>query len=82
VWKPTHSAKRVPVKNHPGIYRRGARYSFTYTDPTRAQRYGSAATLAQARKAKAARTADVALGEFRELSKVLVRDFAASWVAT
>jgi integrase len=76
------SARRVPVKKHPGIYRRGGRYSYTYTDPMGRQRYGSAATLAEAVKEKAAKTADVARGEFRETSKVTVADYAASFLPT
>jgi integrase len=67
---------------YPGIYKRGSRYSYTYTDPRGSQRYGSAATLAEARAAKSARSADVARGEFRELSKLAVSDYARSWIAT
>jgi integrase len=75
------SAPRVPVKNAPGIYKRGSRYSFTFTDHLGRQRYGSAATLAEAKRAKAAKTADVARGEFRDLSKATVTEYAAKWIA-
>jgi integrase len=75
------SAPRVKTK-HAGIYRRGSRYSYVYTDHLGRQRYGSAATLAEARTAKAARTADVARGEFTALSRVTVAEYAARWIAT
>jgi integrase len=74
------SAQREKVKNNPGIYKRGGRYSYTYTDPMGRQRYGSAATLAEARKLKAARSTDVARGEFRELSKLTVTAYARAWI--
>ena len=76
------SAKRVPVKNHPGIYKRGSRYSFTYTDATGAQRYGSAATLAEARTAKAAMRTDVARGEFRSPSRLTVAEYAGQFLGS
>jgi integrase len=75
------SAQREATR-YPGIYKRGGRYSYTYTDPMGRQRFGSAATLAEARTAKAAKTTDVARGEFRALSKVTVADYARMWIAS
>src|SRR6185437_9457925 len=57
-----------------------SRYSYTYSDPTGRQRYGSASTLAEARKLKSAKSTDVARGEFRELSKLTVADYARAWI--
>jgi integrase len=76
------SAKRVPVARHPGIYRRGGRYSYTYTDHLGRQRFGSATTLAEAKTAKAAKTTDVARGEFAALSKTTVTEYARTWIAS
>jgi integrase len=76
------SAKRVPVKGHSGIYRRGGRYSYTYTDHLGRQRFGSAATLAEAKTLKAAKRTDVARGEFAALSKTTVTDYARTWIST
>jgi integrase len=76
------SARRVPVKNNPGVYKRGGRYSYTYSDHLGRQRYGSAATLAEARKLKASKTTDVARGEFRETSKLTVTDYARKWISS
>jgi integrase len=76
------SAQRIPVKNNPGIYKRGGRYSYTYTDHLSRQRYGSAATLAEARKLKASKSTDVARGEFREVSKLTVTEYARKWIAS
>jgi integrase len=75
------SAAREKTR-YPGIYRRGGRYSYTYADHLGRQRYGSAATLTEARAAKAAASADVARGEFRALSKVTVAEFARSWISS
>lgn len=75
------SAKRVPVARHPGIYRRGRRYSYTYTDHLGRQRFGSAATLAE-ETLKAAKQTDVARGEFAALSKTTVTDYARTWIGS
>lgn len=75
------SAPREKTK-YPGIFKRGGRYSYTYTDPMGRQRFGSAATLAEARTAKAAKTTDVARGEFTALSKTTVADYARTWAAS
>ena len=66
----------------PGIYRRGGRYVVTFTDPTGKRRKRSAATMAEARRLKAALATDVARGEFREASKVCFDDYCRDWVRT
>jgi integrase len=67
---------------YPGIYKRGGRYSYTYTDHLFRQRYGSAATLAEARKLKAAKSTDVARGEFRDVSKLTVTEYSRKWISS
>src|SRR5207248_1631858 len=75
------SAKRIPTK-YPGIYKRGSRYSYTYTDHLGRQRFGSAATIGEAKTTKAAKVTDVARGEFAALSKTTVTDYARTWAAS
>ncbi len=67
---------------YPGIYKRGSRYSFPFTDPQGRQRWGTARTLAEAREAKSAMTADVMRGEYRTLSKVTFGEYASEWART
>jgi integrase len=76
------SAKMVKVKDHPGIYKRGSRYVVTYRDPQGKQRKKSARTLAEARKVKAANTADVARGEWRATSSETFAEYANRWINT
>ena len=73
-------AARMESTRHPGIYRRGGRYAVTFRDADGRQRQVSARTLDEARKVKAARTADVARGEFHAASRERLRDFAEAWV--
>jgi integrase len=75
------AAPRVKTK-YPGIYRRGSRYSFPYTDPQGKQRWGSARTLSEAREAKAATTADVMRGEYRAMSRITFAEYAPEWANT
>ncbi len=59
-------AKPKPVKTTtPGVYKRGSRYMIVYRVDGK-QKYESFRTLDEARRAKAARTADIARGEFEE----------------
>lgn len=51
-----------------------------YRDADGRQRKESARTLDEARKLKAARTADVARGEFHAASRVRFREYAEGWV--
>ncbi len=64
---------------HPGIYKRGSRYVVIYR-PAGKQRKESAGTLAEARKLRAARQADVARGEFHEATRLTFRQYAEEWV--
>ena len=75
------SAKREPTAR-PGIYKRGGRYSFLYRDERGRKRWGSAATLAEARTAKAAAVADVARGEFRTRSTITFAEYASKWIGS
>jgi integrase len=64
----------------PGIYRRGNRYAVIFRDADGKQRQRTARTMDEARKLKAARTADVARGEFHEQSQVGFGEYAPKWV--
>jgi integrase len=66
----------------PGIYKRGGRFSFTYRDNRGRTRWGSAATMAEAKTRRAALTADVARGEYRALSTMTFDEFAPEWLGT
>jgi integrase len=66
----------------PGIFRRGSRYVVIFRDAQGRQRKRSAATLAEARVAKAAIAADVARGEYRERSRLTFAEYAAEWCET
>lgn len=63
----------------PGVYRRGERYLYAYRADGR-QRWGSAATLDQARRGKRQAEADADRGELFELSRVGFGDYAREWV--
>jgi integrase len=65
---------------HPGIYKRGSRYVVTYRSGDGRPRKESAGTLNEAQRLKAARTADVARGEFHEQTRVRFRAYAEEWV--
>jgi integrase len=73
------AAQFLPTR-YPGIYRRGERYVFSYRDSGHRQRWQSARTLDEARRLKSAREADVARGEFQELSRVTFCEYAEEWV--
>jgi integrase len=73
------AAQFLPTR-YPGIYRRGERYVFSYRDSGQRQRWQSARTLDEARRLKSAREADVARGEFQELSRVTFCEYADDWV--
>lgn len=64
----------------PGVYRRGESYVVTYRDGEGRARRETVRTKGEARKVKAARTADVARGEFHPASKVRLADYALEWV--
>jgi integrase len=76
--KTSETGKKLP----PGIFRRGSRYVVTFRDPQGRQRKRSARTLAEARDIKATMTADVARGEFRDVSRITFGEYAPEWIAT
>jgi integrase len=66
----------------PGVYRRGGRYVVTFRDPSGTPRKRFAVTYAEAKRLKAALSADVHRGEYREISRVTFADYAATWLDT
>jgi integrase len=66
----------------PGIYKRGNRYVVTFRDPYGRQRKRSARTPKEARTTRSAATADVARGEYRELSRVTFVEYVETWLDT
>jgi integrase len=71
-------AQRIKTRT-PGIFKRGGRYVFSYKlDGT--QHWESCRTLDEARRLKAARTADIARGEFEARSRLTLHQYAGEWV--
>lgn len=66
--------------NVPGIYKRGSRYAIVYYVGGR-QKRETVRTMTEARRLKAARTADVARGEFFEASRLTFEKYAEEWIA-
>jgi integrase len=64
----------------PGIYKRGERYLFSYRDTDGKQRWESCRTLEEARRAKSARSTDIARGEFEPRLRLTLREYALEWV--
>jgi integrase len=73
--------KRIETKT-PGVYRRGGAYVVVFRDASGRQRKRAAKTLAEARDLRAMVVADVARGEYRELSRVTFAQYAPQWIAT
>lgn len=73
------SAAKMQRTSTPGIYRRGSRYIIAYRAAGK-QRWESFRTLDEARRAKAARVADIARGEFQERTTVTLHVYAREWV--
>ncbi|HEU4973729.1 MAG TPA: site-specific integrase [Baekduia sp.] len=65
----------------PGVYRRGGRYAYTYRVDGR-QRWGSAPTLAAARRAKRQAEADADRGLIVDGEPVRFGDYARQWIDT
>lgn len=63
----------------PGVYKRGGRYAFSYRKRGR-QRWGSAATKAEARRLKRNAETDVERGEHRESSRITFGGYARQWI--
>jgi integrase len=72
------SAKLEKTKT-PGIFRRGGRYVFSYRLDGR-QKWGSARTLDEARRAKQERTTDARRGALEERSTLTLHEYAGEWV--
>ena len=72
-------AARMEKTRHAGIWKRGGRYVFSYRLNGK-QRWESARTLDEARKLKAAQTADLARGEFSELSALMLHEYGREWI--
>jgi integrase len=72
-------AARLEKTKTPGIYRRGSRYVFVYRADGK-QRWETCRTLDEARRAKAARSTEVARGEFEQRSRVTLSEYALDWV--
>lgn len=66
----------------PGVFKRGSRYVVVYRDPSGRQRKEAVRTLAEARTVKGKRTADVKLGDYRELSRRTFAEYAPQWIAS
>ena len=78
--KTNTSTKPKPVKTTtPGVYKRGSRYMIVYRVDGK-QKYESFRTLDEARRAKAARTADIVRGEFEERSRTTLHEYARAWI--
>src|SRR5262245_48888559 len=73
-------AAKLEKTRTPGIYKRGGRYAVIFRDGSGHQRQLSARTLDEARKLKAARTADVARGEFTTAARVTLHEYARAWI--
>jgi integrase len=71
--------KMVRTKT-PGVYRRGGRYVYVFTDANGKQRKESARTYDEARRRKSEKQADVARGEFDEASAVTFAQYFREWI--
>ena len=72
-------AAKLERTKTPGIFKRGGRYVFVYRVNGK-QKWESARTLEEARRAKAARLTDIGHGEFEERSRVALRESAEAWI--
>lgn len=65
----------------PGVYRRGKVYAYVYRVEGR-QKWGSAPTLAAARKAKRQAEADADRGLIVDIENIKFGDYARHWILT
>jgi integrase len=72
-------AAKLEKTQTPGVFKRGSRYVFSYRVDGK-QRWESARTLADARKAKAQRSTDIDRGEHQEDSRITLRAYATEWI--
>jgi hypothetical protein len=75
------AAPLMPTSS-PGIYKRGSRYAFRFRDPQGIVRQRTARTIAEAKRLRSELGADVSRGEYRELSRVNLGEYAATWART
>ena len=64
----------------PGIYRRGERYAFEWTDAQGKRRRGSARTIEEARAAKSDRELEARHGEGPDDGRQTLAEYALEWV--
>ncbi len=76
------SAVETPVPKHPGVFKRGGRYTARVKDRRGRTRRVNGATIAEVELARAALRTDTARGEWRTGSSVTFREYAAEWVET
>jgi len=81
-WQHADHARGLERTRYPGIYRRGSRYVVVFRDPAGRQRKRSAETLAEARILKASLAADIARGDYRDVSGVRFDEYAREWCRT
>jgi integrase len=67
---------------HPGIFKRGNRYTARVRDRRGRIRRVNGQTIAEVKGKRAAFETDVARGEWREQSRVTFADYAVDWIAT
>jgi hypothetical protein len=69
-------AAKLEKTRHPGIYKRGSRYVVAYRDGNGKPRRDTVGTVKEALRVKAARTTDVARGEFHAQTRMRFREYA------
>ena len=78
----TDSRRLIPVKGHPGIYKRRDSYVVRFRDPQGRQCKRTARTLAHARAIRAEVKTDIDRGEYRTDSRMTFGEYAESWKKT
>lgn len=75
------SPTRYTKTDSPGVYKRGSRYAYTYRVDGR-QRWGSAATFDEARRARRQAQADADRGELDTSEQIAFGRYATEWIAS
>ena len=78
---PAKRSSKLTRTDTPGVYRRGNRYAYVYRVDGR-QRWGSAATVDEARRARRQAQADADRGELYVGDQIAFGAFATQWIAT
>ena len=73
---------RLPIENNPGFYTRNGVVEFRFRDKKGKRRWRRARTLAEAKRLRAQLQTDVDRGEYREASRITVRQYGAKWIQT